>query len=59
MLKDCAFAARLLWRNWRSSEVRILTTAIALAVAVVTAITVFTDRMDRSLARQSSSYLAA
>lgn len=52
-------AWRLLWRNWRSSELRILSAALLLAVAVVTAITVFAARMDASLLRQSNSYLAA
>jgi putative ABC transport system permease protein len=50
---------QLLWRNWRSGEVKILASALILAVAVVTAITVFADRMDNSLVRQSNSYLAA
>lgn len=53
------FAWRLLRRNWRGGEVRILAGSLALAVAVVTAIAVFTDRMEQSLVRQSNSYLAA
>lgn len=52
-------AWRLLWRNWRSGEVRILAGALLLAVAVVTAVAVFADRMERSLSRESNSYLAA
>ena len=50
---------KLLWRNWRSGEVKILAGALVLAVAVVTAIAVFSSRMDQSLIRQSNSYLAA
>jgi putative ABC transport system permease protein len=50
---------QLLWRNWRSGEVKILGSALMLAVAVVTAIAVFADRMENSLVRQSNSYLAA
>jgi putative ABC transport system permease protein len=50
---------QLLWRNWRSGEVKILASALILAVAVVTAIAVFADRMENSLVRQSNSYLAA
>lgn len=53
------FSLRYLWRNWRSGEVKILTLSVVLAVAVVTAITVFANRMDKSLVRQSNSYLAA
>ena len=51
--------AKLLWRNWRSGEVKILAGALVLAVAVVTAIAVFSSRMDQSLIRQSNTYLAA
>jgi putative ABC transport system permease protein len=54
-----SLAAKLLWRNWRSGEVKILVFALALAVTVVTAITVFSSRMDQSLVRQSNTYLAA
>ncbi|WP_268904963.1 ABC transporter permease [Dasania phycosphaerae] len=50
---------RLLLRNWRSGEVKILSGALILAVAVVTAITVFANRMELSLERQSNSFLAA
>ncbi|MGH1486125.1 MAG: ABC transporter permease [Cellvibrionaceae bacterium] len=38
---------------------KILAASLVLAVAVVTAITVFANRMDQSLVRQSNSYLAA
>jgi putative ABC transport system permease protein len=54
-----SLAAKLLWRNWRSGEVKILVFALALAVTVVTAIAVFSSRMDQSLIRQSNTYLAA
>ncbi len=50
---------KLLWRNWRSGEVKILSGALLLAVAVVTAINVFADRLERSLVAQSSSFLGA
>ncbi|GLS24656.1 ABC transporter permease [Marinibactrum halimedae] len=52
-------SSKLLWRNWRSGELRILAGALALAVAVVAAIAVFAERLDKSLERQSGSYLAA
>ncbi|MEO0443808.1 MAG: FtsX-like permease family protein [Pseudomonadota bacterium] len=59
LLYELSLSVRMLWRNWRAGELKILATAITLAVTVVTAIAVFTDRMDRSLVRQSNSYLAA
>lgn len=52
-------ACKLLWRNWRSGELRILSTAVVLAVTVVSAIAIFADRMDNSISRQSNGYLAA
>lgn len=52
-------ALRLLLRNWRSGEMKILSGALVLAVAVVTAITVFSARMEHTLERQSNSFLAA
>ena len=49
----------LLLRNWRSGELKILATALALAVAIVSAIAIFSDRLDQSISRQSNTYLAA
>ena len=59
MLANLLLPAKLLLRNWRSGEVKILAGALVLAVAVVTAIAVFASRMDQSLIRQSNTYLAA
>lgn len=50
---------QLLLRNWRSGELKILAAAIALAVAIVSAIAIFSDRLDQSISRQSNTYLAA
>lgn len=58
-LSQILLSAKLLWRNWRSGEVKILAGALVLAVAVVTAIAVFSSRMEQSLVRQSNTYLAA
>lgn len=52
-------AFRLLWRNWRSGEVKILATALMLAVAVVSAISVFTGRLEAALIEQSATFLGA
>ncbi len=54
-----ALSWQLLWRNWRSGEVKILAIALALAVAVVSAIAIFSSRLDQSLLRQSNTYLGA
>ncbi|GAA6167706.1 ABC transporter permease [Sessilibacter corallicola] len=58
-MNELKLSLKLLWRNWRSGELKVLASAIVLAVTVVTAIAVFADRMDRSLQRQSNAYLAA
>lgn len=52
-------ALRLLWRNWRSGEMRILLGALILAVAVVSCISMFTDRLESALTAQSHTFLAA
>ncbi|WP_020209073.1 ABC transporter permease [Gilvimarinus chinensis] len=52
-------ALRLLWRNWRSGEVKLLAIALALAVTVVSAIALFTDRLESTLLEQSNSLLGA
>lgn len=52
-------AFRLLWRNWRSGEVKILATALMLAVAVVSAISVFTSRLEAALIEESAVFLGA
>lgn len=52
-------ALRLLWRNWRSGEVKLLAAAIMLAVAVVSGIAIFTDRLERTLVQESNMLLGA
>ncbi|WP_339619226.1 FtsX-like permease family protein [uncultured Marinimicrobium sp.] len=52
-------AARLLWRNWRSGEVRLLSIALVMAVMVVSAIAIFTDRLEATLVQQSNNLLGA
>ncbi|MGI1678421.1 MAG: FtsX-like permease family protein [Cellvibrionaceae bacterium] len=50
---------KLLWRNWRSGEIKILAGALVIAVAIVTAISVFTDRLESSLIKESATFLGA
>ncbi|BFM21457.1 ABC transporter permease [Gilvimarinus japonicus] len=52
-------ALRLLWRNWRAGEIKLLATAIMLSVAVVSTIAIFTDRLESTLLEQSNSLLGA
>lgn len=52
-------SAKLLWRHWNNGEVRVLSLALVLAVIVVTAINGFAERLERSLIKNSHSFLAA
>tara|TARA_B100000446_G_scaffold125573_2_gene117549 strand:+ start:20693 stop:23179 length:2487 start_codon:yes stop_codon:yes gene_type:complete len=52
-------ALKLLWRNWRAGEVKILASALILAVAVVSCISIFTDRLEQALISQSHTFLGA
>lgn len=50
---------RLLARDWRAGELRLLLSAVVIAVATVTAISLFVDRLQRALISESSTFLAA
>lgn len=52
-------ALKLLIRNWRSGELKLLGISLILAVAVLSAIAIFTDRLDATLLVQSNSVLGA
>ena len=46
-------------RDWRAGELRLLLTALLLAVGSVSAISLFVDRLQRALVAESTSFLAA
>ncbi len=50
-------AGRLLLRDWRAGELRILLSALIIAVTATTAISFFTDRLQRAMLNQSSELL--
>jgi putative ABC transport system permease protein len=52
-------ALRLLWRDSRSGELTILILALVIAVTSSTAISLFADRLQRTMATQASEFLAA
>ncbi|NTV97235.1 MAG: FtsX-like permease family protein, partial [Thiobacillus sp.] len=58
-MTDLRLALRLLAREWRTDEVRILLAVIALAVAGLTAVAFFADRVRLSLSQEANALLAA
>ncbi len=51
--------ARLLLRDWRSGEVLVLLAALVVAVAAMSAVTFFTDRVRAAVSQQAGEALAA
>lgn len=49
----------LLWRDWRGGELKLLFLALVMAVTSVTAIALFTDRLEQALLLESANMLAA
>jgi putative ABC transport system permease protein len=58
-MKAVLFALRSFHREIRSGEVVVLLSAVALAVAALTAVGFLTDRIGRAVARQANEVLAA
>ncbi len=52
-------AARMLARDWRAGEQRVLAIALIVAVASLTTVAFFADRVGRTLAREASQLLGA
>lgn len=50
---------RFLMREWRAGEIRVLLLAVALAVASLTAVAFFGDRVSQALGREANTLLAA
>ena len=58
-MKALSYALRSFGRELRSGEVLVLLTAVALAVAALTAVGFLTDRIGKAVARQANEVLAA
>ncbi|OYY92861.1 MAG: hypothetical protein B7Y41_13965 [Hydrogenophilales bacterium 28-61-23] len=54
-----ALAFRLLAREWRAGEMRVVLLAVALAVASLTAVRYFADRVEQALGHEANTLLAA
>lgn len=58
-MKALRFAALAYWRDLRAGELAVLITALAVAVAALSAVGFFTDRLARAMAEQAGEVLAA
>ncbi|MFQ5635536.1 MAG: ABC transporter permease [Gammaproteobacteria bacterium] len=58
-MKSGSFAVRCLLRDLRAGELSVLLTAIVVAVAAMTAVGFFTDRVGRAIRLQAGAVLAA
>jgi len=58
-VKRLALALRLLGRDWRSGEIRVLALAVVIAVASVSSVGFFIDRIQQLLVRQASVLMGA
>jgi putative ABC transport system permease protein len=56
---ELLLALRLLWRDYRAGELTLIAVAIAIAVASVTTVGFFTDRVHQALGRQANQLLGA
>ncbi|HEX6635546.1 MAG TPA: FtsX-like permease family protein [Usitatibacter sp.] len=56
-MKRIALAARMLRRNWSAGELRVLLVALFIAVASVTTVGFFADRVQAALDRQANELL--
>src|SRR5690606_7059902 len=52
-------AVRLLLRDWRSGEVLVLAAALTIAVAAISAVAFFTDRVRQAITQEAGEALAA
>jgi putative ABC transport system permease protein len=56
-IQHIALALRLLWRDWRAGEIGLLLAAIIIAVASLTTVGFFTDRVQLALSQQANQLL--
>ena len=56
-IKRWAFALRLLRRDWRAGELRVLAMALVIAVGSMTAVGFFTDRIQMAMQQQTGELL--
>jgi putative ABC transport system permease protein len=58
-VRGLALSARLLARDWRAGEMRVLAVGLVIAVASLTTVAFFTDRVRQALSQEASQLLGA
>src|SRR5918997_6542428 len=58
-MSELRLALRLLWRDHRAGELALIAIAMVVAVASVTTVGFFTDRVHQALGRQANQLLGA
>ena len=58
-MKALRFSWRALRRNWRAGELKVLAAALVIAVASITSVGFFTDRVRLAMSHQAAELLAA
>jgi putative ABC transport system permease protein len=58
-MRELALSLRLLWRDHRAGELALIAIAMIVAVASVTTVGFFTDRVQRALGREANQLLGA
>jgi putative ABC transport system permease protein len=58
-MKALRFSWRALQRDWRAGELKVLAAALVIAVASITSVGFFTDRVRVAMSRQAAELLAA
>jgi len=54
-----SLALKLLWRDWRAGELTLLLASLVIAVSTVTTVSLFVDRLQQALLKESATFLAA
>jgi putative ABC transport system permease protein len=59
LFNELGLALRLLARDWRAGELTLVAVAVIVAVASVTTVGFFADRVNQALTRQANQLLGA
>ena len=58
-MSDILMSLRMTRRDWRAGELRLLLAALVIAVAAISSVGIFVDRMKQALSQQPRQLLGA